>query len=188
MPCFNLLRMNFCTQCGQPVVSQIPAGDNRPRFVCQSCGWIHYQNPLMVVGCVPDHQGSILLCKRSIQPRYGYWTLPAGFMELGESMGEAALRETWEEARARVELGPLFAMVDVIHARQIHAFFAAVLSEPEHAPGEETLETRLFRPEEIPWEKMAFPSVRIALEQYLRNKDSGHAGVHLATAPRIRLS
>ena len=115
--------MNYCSQCGQPVTVEVPPGDNRPRHVCRSCGQIHYENPRVVVGCVPEFDGSILLCRRAIEPRHGYWTVPAGFMELGETLGEAAIRETWEEAQARVELGPLFAVVDVVHARQVHVFF-----------------------------------------------------------------
>lgn len=180
--------MQFCTQCASPVESRVPDGDNRPRFVCTSCGWIHYQNPRMVVGCVPEYDGEILLCKRSIEPRYGFWTVPAGFMELGETVAAAALRETWEEAMARVELGPMFALVDVVHAGQVHAFFAATLPAPEFGAGEETLETRLFAPDEIPWDELAFPSVRLALECYLANRDAGADALHLLDAPRIRIS
>lgn len=180
--------MNFCSQCGQPVVSEIPAGDNRARYVCRHCGTIHYENPRMVVGSVPEYEGRILLCRRSIEPRRGFWTVPAGFMELGESLAEAALRETWEEALARVELGPLFALVDVVHARQVHAFFEATLPEPEFGVGEETLETRLFAPADIPWDELAFPSVRIALEQFLANRRAGDTRLHLSNAPRLRFS
>lgn len=180
--------MQFCTQCAAPVESRVPDGDNRPRFVCTRCGSIHYQNPRLVVGCVPEHDGKILLCKRSIAPRYGFWTLPAGFMELGETLAAAALRETWEEALARVELGPMFALVDVVHAGQVHAFFAATLPAPEFGAGDETLETRLFEPAEIPWDELAFPSVRLALECYLDNRNAGADTLHLLEAPRIRLS
>ena len=180
--------MKFCSQCAAPVESRVPDGDNRPRFVCSACGSIHYQNPRMVVGCVPEYEGSILLCKRSIDPRYGYWTVPAGFMELGETVAAAALRETWEEALARVELGPLFALIDVVHAGQVHAFFSARLPAPEYGAGAETLETRLFAPPEIPWEELAFPSVRIALERYFDNRRRGTDTLHLLDAPRIRLS
>jgi ADP-ribose pyrophosphatase YjhB (NUDIX family) len=179
--------MNYCSHCGQPVALKVPAGDNRPRYVCRNCGHIHYENPRVVVGCVPEYDGRILICKRAIEPRYGYWTVPAGFMELGESLGEAAIRETWEEARARVELGPLFAVVDVIQARQVHVFFRGELREGAHGAGEETLETRLVAPESLPWEEIAFPSVRIALERYLQDRESGGGSVHLVTAPRARI-
>jgi ADP-ribose pyrophosphatase YjhB (NUDIX family) len=178
--------MKYCSQCGQPVTLEVPTGDNRPRYVCRSCGQIHYENPRVVVGCVPDYEGAILLCRRAIEPRRGYWTVPAGFMELGETLPDAALRETWEEAEAKVELGPLFAVVDVVHARQVHVFFRGTLREPVFGAGEETLETRLFQPAEVPWAEIAFPSVTIALEQYLRDHDRGHGPVHLATAPRFR--
>lgn len=180
--------MNFCSQCGQPVTVEVPAGDNRPRHVCRACGAIHYENPRVVVGCVPEHEGRILLCRRAIEPRHGYWTVPAGFMELGETLGEAALRETWEEAEARVELGALFAVVDVVHARQVHVFFRGTLAEPRFGAGEETLESRLVHPDDIPWAEIAFPSVTIALEQYLRERTGDAGPVHLAAAPRFRLT
>ena len=180
--------MQFCSQCAAPVETRVPAGDNRTRFVCTRCEFVHYQNPRMVVGCIPEHEGAILLCKRSIEPRYGFWTLPAGFMELGETLAEAALRETWEEALARVELGPLMALVDVVHAGQVHAFFAARLPAPEFGVGEETLETRLFEAADIPWDELAFPSVRIALECHLENRRSGQDTLHMREAPRIKIT
>jgi ADP-ribose pyrophosphatase YjhB (NUDIX family) len=179
--------MNFCSLCGQPVALEIPAGDSRPRHVCRSCGHIHYENPKVVVGCVAEFAGRILVCRRAIDPRYGFWTVPAGFMELDESLGEAAIRETWEEARATVDLGPLFAVVDVIQARQVHVFFRGRLREEHHTAGDETLETRLVTPEELPWNEIAFASVTIALERYLLDRESGGGTLHLATAPRVRL-
>jgi len=176
--------MQYCSACGQPVTSTVPPGDNRLRDVCTSCGTVHYQNPKIVAGCVPEYGGQILLCRRAIEPRRGFWTVPAGFMEMGESLAEAALRETWEEALAQVEIGPLFAAVDVIHAGQLHVFFSGKLPRPEFGAGTETIETRLFRPEDIPWGELAFPSIRIALEQYLANRRTGNQLVHLSTAPR----
>ena len=180
-------RGNFCSACGQPAATVVPEGDNRARSVCTACGTVHYVNPKLVVGSVPEYAGQILLCRRAIEPRKGFWTVPAGFMEIGETLGEAALRETWEEALARVELGSLFSVVAVAHADQVHVFFRARLLQPEFGAGEETLETRLFHPEEIPWEDLAFPSIRIALEQYLENCRSGNAEVRLQAAPRVRL-
>ena len=180
--------MNYCSNCGAAVSKRIPEGDNRERAVCESCNTVHYRNPLMVVGCVPEYEGAILLCKRSIEPRSGFWTLPAGFMELGESLAEAAARETREEACAEVELGRLFALVDVIHAGQVHVFFEAVLPTPDFAAGEETLEARLFQPAEIPWNELAFPSVRIALERWLDDRRTGSTALHLASAPRLRMA
>lgn len=168
--------MKYCSNCGQDVVRTIPEGDNRQRWVCKSCSTVHYRNPLIVVGCVPEKDGRILLCKRSIEPRYGYWTLPAGFMELGESLEQGAARETLEEACADVEIGRLFAVVDVLHAGQVHFFFRATL-EGGHAAGEESLETRLYEPGDVPWAEMAFLSGVFALERYI--EDAGRdRGVH----------
>jgi len=141
----------------------------------------------MVVGCVPEHEGSILLCKRAIEPRCGYWTVPAGFMELGETLGEAAIRETREEAEAIVELGSLMTVVNVMQAGQVHVFFASRLPVAEFAPGTESLETRLFPPAELPWEEIAFPSVSIALKHYLACRESGRWSLHLTTAPHLDL-
>ena len=180
-------RSQYCSACGRPVTTLVPDGDNRPRTVCPACGTIHYVNPKLVVGSVPVYEGQILLCRRAIDPRRGFWTVPAGFMEMGETLAEAARRETWEEALAQVELGELFSIVDVIQAGQVHVFFQARLPRPEFGAGAETLETRLFAPEDIPWEELAFPSIRIALEQYLDNRRSGNVAVRLEAAPRLRL-
>src|SRR5262249_53392407 len=117
--------MNFCSTCGQPLVSEIPPGDHLPRYVCKGCGAIHYQNPKIVVGCVPEQQGRILICKRAIEPRLGYWTIPAGFMENDETLQEGAARECYEEALARVEIGSLLVVADILSARQVHVFFRA---------------------------------------------------------------
>jgi ADP-ribose pyrophosphatase YjhB (NUDIX family) len=180
--------VQFCSQCGRKVVSRIPDGDNRSRYICGDCGAIHYQNPRIVAGCVATYQGSILLCKRAIEPRSGFWTVPAGFMELGESVAEAAARETWEEALAKVEPGVLSAVVDVIQAGQVHVFFEAAVPAPVFGVGAETLETRLFAPEEIPWGDIAFPSVRIALEHHLSSRETGDTGVRVDRAPAIRMA
>ncbi|MDH3977870.1 MAG: NUDIX hydrolase [Gammaproteobacteria bacterium] len=175
--------MNFCSNCGQPVAHRIPPDDNRERAICDHCDTIHYQNPLIVAGCVPDYKGSILLCKRAIEPRAGYWTVPAGFMELDETVAEAAAREALEEAEATVTLGPMIAMVNVLRANQVHIFFSATLDKPEFGVGEESLATELFAPDDIPWDEISFPSVRIALEQYLQNKQSGRSDLTVCTAP-----
>lgn len=159
--------IRFCTQCGHAVSLRIPPGDNLPRSVCEYCEHIHYENPKLVVGCVAEWEGRILLCKRAIAPREGLWTLPAGFMENAESTQQAALRETWEEALAHVVPGPLFALVNVPHISQVHLFYRGVLVDGQHAPGEESLETKLLAEAEIPWEELAFRSVRFCLERYL---------------------
>lgn len=173
--------MKFCSRCGGTVTWRTPRGDNRRRFMCDACGAVHYQNPKIVVGCVPERDGRILLCKRAIEPRSGYWTVPAGFMELGESIAEGAARETREEACAEVELGHLFASVDVIEAGQVHLFFTAKLLG-SFAAGDETADAALFAPDEIPWPEIAFLSGRFALEKFLQDAGRNN-GVHLKRIP-----
>lgn len=173
--------MNFCSACGARVELRIPEGDDRPRHTCASCGKIHYVNPLIVVGCVPESGRRILLCKRAIEPRYGYWTIPAGFMEIGETMAEGAARETREEAVASVAIHDLFAVVDVLHARQVHMMYRATLLEGGYSAGDESLDVRLFEPEEIPWDEIAFRSVRFALEKFLEDRSAGLRRLHTVT-------
>ena len=170
--------MNFCSACGQPVALAIPEGDHLPRYVCASCATIHYQNPRLIVGCVPEYQGKILLCRRAIEPRLGFWTLPAGFMENGESLQAAAARESMEEALAKVEIGSLLAIVHVLHAHQVHVVFRARLLDPNVGAGAESLEVALFDENEIPWESMAFRSIDFALRHYLQDRRSGHEALH----------
>jgi ADP-ribose pyrophosphatase YjhB (NUDIX family) len=165
--------MNFCNQCGAKVEFRIPSGDHLARHVCDACGTIHYQNPRLVVGCVPDFEGRILLCRRAIEPRRGFWTVPAGFMENGETLQQAAARETREEALARVEIGSLLSIVHVLHAQQVHVFFRATLPEPEFGAGVESLEAALVAPEDIPWSDIAFPSTDFTLRHYLEDRNSG---------------
>ena len=173
--------MIFCPQCAAPTRRQIPADDNRLRDVCTSCGLVHYENPKMVLGTLPVWEGRVLLCRRAIEPRYGLWTLPAGFMELGESTEEGALRETQEEAGAQVQLGPLFSVFDVVQANQVHLFFLADMVSPALDPGPETLEARLFEEDEVPWDTLAFRSVRGTLERYFADRRAGRFGVHTQT-------
>ena len=169
--------MQYCSKCGARVSSKIPKDDNRERWICDSCNTVHYQNPLVVVGCIPEQNGKILLCKRAIEPRLGYWTLPAGFMELGESTAEGAARETLEEACADVNISHLFASVDVVDAGQVHLFFTASF-DGSYAAGEESLEVALFNKDEIPWDDLAFESGRYALKKYLED-DGANNGVHI---------
>ncbi|MDH4106995.1 MAG: NUDIX hydrolase [Gammaproteobacteria bacterium] len=168
--------MKHCSSCGALVTRTVPDGDNRDRWVCVECSTIHYQNPKIVVGCVAEHEGRILLCKRAIEPRYGRWTVPAGFMELGETLEQGAARETREEACAEVRIGHLFASVDVVEAGQVHLFFTATLLGG-HGAGEESLETSLFTPDEIPWDDLAFKSGVFALEKYFEDRGRNR-GVH----------
>ncbi|MGB5739883.1 MAG: NUDIX hydrolase [Woeseia sp.] len=177
--------MKYCASCGATVTRKIPAGDNRERWLCTSCNTIHYQNPLIVVGCVPARGDEVLLCRRAIEPRRGYWTVPAGFMELGESLAEGAARETQEEACAEVRIGHLFASVDVIDAGQVHVFFTAELLS-DYKAGEESLEVALFREDEIPWDDIAFRSGRFALEKYYADRGKNN-GVHMHAIRRPRV-
>jgi ADP-ribose pyrophosphatase YjhB (NUDIX family) len=176
----------YCSQCSAKLIVAKPSGDNKLRYVCRSCSTVFYENPKPVVGCVTEHAGKILLCKRSIEPRLGYWTVPAGFMELGETLQQAAARETLEEACAAVQLGSLLAIVDVPEAGQIHVFFRGTLPDGKFAAGEESLDAALYAPEEIPWPELAFRSVYIALEQYLEQKAAGIQWVHTDIALKNR--
>ena len=172
-----MLKIKYCSNCGAQVTYRVPQGDNHERAVCDSCTMIHYRNPLVVVGCVAERNGKVLLCKRSIEPRYGYWTVPAGFMELGETTAGGAARETLEEACATVELGHLFALVDVVEAGQVHLFYTGRLVS-DYAAGEETLESRLFAQDEIPWDEIAFQSGSFALKKYFEDRGTNR-GVHM---------
>jgi ADP-ribose pyrophosphatase YjhB (NUDIX family) len=170
--------MNFCPACGQPVALKVPDGDHLPRHVCTACGTIHYQNPRIIAGCVIETEGRILLCKRAIEPRHGYWTVPAGFMENGESVQQAAAREAMEEALAHVHIGSLLAIVNVLRAHQVHIMFRASLGRPEFGVGPESLETQLYAEDEIPWPDIAFLSVEFALRRYLEDRRRGVERLH----------
>ncbi|WP_261539252.1 NUDIX hydrolase [Burkholderia multivorans] len=170
--------MKFCSVCGYEVIARIPQGDNRERFVCDHCGTIHYQNPRNVVGTVPVWGEQVLLCRRAIEPRYGFWTLPAGFMEMGETTAEAAARETLEEAGARVEVQNLFTLLNVPHVHQVHLFYLARLVDPEFEAGEESLEVKLFDEADIPWDEIAFPTVSQTLRFFFADRATGDYGVH----------
>jgi ADP-ribose pyrophosphatase YjhB (NUDIX family) len=174
--------MNFCSECGQSVSQVIPKGDNRSRHVCTSCGKIHYINPNNVCGAILTQGDRILLCKRAIEPRYGLWTLPAGFMENGETVTEAAARETLEEANAISHDLKLFGVFSLPHISQVYMMFKGELAEGKHSPGSESLETELFSFDEIPWEKLAFPVIDYSLKLFLQQPE--FSGVHTATAIR----
>ncbi len=169
--------MIYCSRCGGRLQSRIPPGDDRPRFVCTVCSTIHYENPRTVVGCVIEHEGRILLCKRAIEPARGRWTPPAGFLELGEGLQAGALRETWEEARARARIVSPLAFLDLSYIGEVFAFFRAELLHPDFEAGEESLEVELFEPDTIPWNEIAFPVHQFALRLYLED----------GTAPRMHM-
>ncbi len=170
--------MNFCSHCGAPVSLKVPPGDNLPRHVCDQCGTIHYQNPKVVVGAIATWEDKILMCKRAIEPRYGKWTLPAGFMENNETCGEAALRETLEEAGARVALGSMFTFVDIPHISQIHIIYRAELLHLDFQPGEESLEAVLMTEAEIPWDDIAFRSVDYTLKCFFNDRRQKRFELH----------
>jgi ADP-ribose pyrophosphatase YjhB (NUDIX family) len=170
--------MNFCSECGSIVMLRVPDGDHLPRHVCTDCGTIHYQNPKMVVGCIPEWEDKVLLCRRAIEPKHGYWTLPAGFMENGETTLEGAARETWEEAGARIEMGGLYTLYNLPHINQVYLMFRARLLDLDFQPGIESLETRLFSEAEIPWDEIAFRTVHATLEQYFDDRRNGSFSFH----------
>ena len=166
--------MKFCSQCASPVTVRIPDGDTLERHVCDACGQIHYQNPKIIAGCIPHWQGQILLCRRAIEPRHGLWTIPAGFMENGETIEQAAMRETYEEACTRVEISGLYAIFNIPHVSQVYMIFRAELLDGKFAPGIESLETALFSEKEIPWSDIAFPVVVQALQRFFAERPGDH--------------
>ena len=169
-----------CKTCGGAVRYQVPADDNRERAVCTMCGAIHYENPINVVGTVPFWGDQVLLCRRNIEPRYGLWTLPAGFLEIGETLAGGAARETDEEAGARIELGGLFTVLNVVKVAQVHFFYLARLLDTDFHPGPETIEAQLFHEHEIPWEALAFRTVRETLKLYFEARKIDQFPVHCA--------
>jgi len=170
--------MNFCPNCGAKTHRRVPEGDNRPRDVCDACESIHYQNPKIIAGCVVLHENRVLLCKRAIDPRIGLWTLPAGFMENGETVAQAALRETWEEARATPDLDQLYMVTSIPAISQVYMLYLAFLQEPHHAAGPESLETALFAIDEIPWDQLAFGTVRDTLMRLREDLERGTFALH----------
>ena len=173
-----------CRLCGTPTEQRIPEMEDRLRAVYPACGYVDYVNPVNVVGTVPvwwgeDDGPRILLCLRNIEPRKGFWTLPAGFLETGETTAEGAARETWEEAGARVEMEGLFSVLDVVRAGQVHLFYRARLLDLDLAPGPETIENRLVTIEEIPWDEIAFRTVRQTLEHWVADSEAGSFGLHV---------
>lgn len=173
-------RISHCRACGHAVSYRVPADDNRERAVCGRCSHIDYENPVNVVGTVPVWGEQVLLCRRNIEPRHGFWTLPAGFMELGESTEAGAIRETDEEAGARIELQGLFSVLNVIRVGQVHLYYRARLHDTQFAPGPETIEAKLFHEHEIPWDELAFKTVRVTLERYFSDRRAGQFGLHCA--------
>ncbi|MBL3598821.1 MAG: NUDIX hydrolase [gamma proteobacterium endosymbiont of Lamellibrachia anaximandri] len=177
--------MKYCSQCGAEVEIKVPDGDNRPRHICAECLTIHYQNPKMVVGCIPMWEDKVLLCRRAIEPRYGRWTLPAGFMENGETSQEGAARETLEEANARVEVETLYALFNLPHISQVYLLFKSRLIDLDFGPGSESLEVALFAEQEIPWDEIAFPVVHETLRLFFEDARRNHYELRSGTIVRL---
>lgn len=173
--------MNYCSHCGSDALSfKVPAGDNRPRYVCGNCGRIHYSNPKIVAGCLPIWEDKVLLAKRSIEPRLGYWNVPSGYMENGETVEEGALREVREEAMAQVKITGMHTIYSIPHINQVYMHFLGELQGPDaFGVGEESLEVRLFAEAEIPWDEIAFTSSVFSLRRYFADRKRGHHQLHL---------
>ena len=180
--------MKFCSTCGSARIEwKVPEGDNMPRYVCEDCQTIHYQNPKIVTGCLPEWEDKILLCKRAIEPRYGLWTLPAGFMENNETLEQAAMRETWEEAQAKVTQAQLYVVMSLPYINQVYMMFKAPMESPEFSAGVESLEVGLFTEQQIPWEQLAFSVIKHTLEYYYADRKTGQFPLHVShIARRVR--
>jgi len=172
--------MKYCSQCGGQISLRVPEGDRLERYICDSCDTIHYQNPRIITGTIPVHQGRVLLCRRAIEPRYGLWTLPAGFMENNETTLEGAVRETHEETLAEVTIDDLFAVFNIPHINQVYIMFRATLRHERYAPTDESLEVRLFDEYEIPWDRLAFPVIHKTLEYYFADNANGEFSTHVS--------
>lgn len=171
--------MKFCSACGHPVEFRVPPGDHLPRHVCGQCGTIHYHNPRIIAGCVPQApDGRILMCRRNIEPRLGYWTFPAGFLELGETSAQGAARETLEEAQAEVEVDDLFAVISVSYVSQVYMLHRGRMKTPHHGPTPESSETLLLREDQIPWDEIAFPTIYHGLKFFFEDRAKGITGFH----------
>ncbi len=176
--------IKFCSRCGARTHLSIPDGDNRERAVCTACGYIHYTNPRVIVGCVPVYEDRVLLCKRAIEPRINLWTLPAGFLENGETAAHGAARETWEEARVVADSIRLYRLYDVPYINQLYIFFLCEIRAGNFEPGPESYETRLYNIDEIPWEQIAFPVVKQTLEEFFEDKQKDHFPVRMTEVER----
>lgn len=171
--------MKYCSDCGHAVERRVPAGDHLPRHVCPACGAIHYRNPKVIVGCVPEWEdGRILMCRRAIEPRLGRWTFPAGFLELGETSAQGAAREALEEAQAEVAVGDLFVVINVPYVSQLYLIHRGRLKAPRYGPTLESSEVTLMREDEIPWDEIAFPTIWHSLKYFYADRAGGASGIH----------
>lgn len=170
--------MKYCSECGSNVEYRMPEGDNLNRYVCTSCHVIHYQNPRIIAGCIPVFEDKVLLCRRAIEPRYGLWTLPAGFMENNETTEQAAARETMEEALATVEDLSLYGLYSIPHISQVYIMYRGRLAKPDFGSGVESLDVRLFSENEIPWDELAFPVIHKTLTYFFAERKQGAFTLH----------
>lgn len=181
-----MIHAQFCNLCGHRVEFRVPDGDHLPRHICPSCGHIQYFNPRVIVGCVPEWEdGRILICKRNIEPRFGLWTFPAGFMELGETTAEGAAREALEESEADVDVGSLVAVISVPYVSQVYMIHRGRMRSPHHAPTPESSETRLVHADEIPWDRIAFPTVHHGIKFFLQDRALGREQIHTLELKRM---
>ncbi len=180
--------IKYCAYCGAPVEKLIPAGDDRPRFVCAACGRIHYQNPILVVGCIPVWQDQVLLCRRNIEPRKHKWTLPAGYLENGETVIEGARRETWEETGATLDHITPYQLVDILYVNQVYLMFRADMREPIFGPTAESSEVVLLRENQIPWDEIAFTVMEQTLRRFFEDRKSGHFPFRITRIARRKSS
>lgn len=170
--------MKFCSACGHAVDHLVPPGDHLPRAVCPACETVHYQNPKVIAGCVPVWEDKVLMCRRNIEPRLGLWTFPAGFLEMSETSGQGAARETLEESQAEVDIGGLLAVINVPYVSQIYMIYRGQMRSPHHAVTPESSETRLMREDEIPWDDIAFPTIWHSLKFFFEDRAKGVEGIH----------
>lgn len=170
--------MKFCSHCGHPVERRTPPGDHLPRYVCPQCERIHYQNPKVIAGCIPAWGNKVILCRRAIEPRLGYWTFPAGYLELGETSAEGAAREALEETAVEVEVGDLLAVINVPHISQIYMVHYGQARSIDHHATLESSETALVSEAEIPWKQIAFPTIYLGLKFYFDDRKTGRKTVH----------
>lgn len=178
--------MNYCSHCGAAAPTfLVPPGDNHPRFVCASCGTIHYSNPNIVAGCLPVWEDKVLLCRRAIEPALGKWNIPSGYLENGESVEDGARREVREEAAAEVRIGYLISLYNLEKINQVYLQFVGELVDGNFGVGEESLECRLFTEAEIPWEEMAFTSSVFTLNRYFESRKTGDKRLHRASYPEV---
>lgn len=171
--------MKFCSKCGTRVTFRVPPGDDRKRFVCDVCHTVHYENPKLVVGCIPRWKDKILLCRRSIEPCYGKWTLPAGYMENGETVSEGARREAFEEAGITVDILSLYGLYNLPFINEVYLIFVAQMVDSSFSPGSESLDVRLFDKSDIPWNDLAFTAVHKILLQYLEDSPQRSFPFHM---------